>query len=124
MNARQQLTGLKHYWLPFTPNRYFQEHPKILASAKGAYYTTRRRPQTIRLPVGPVVLPRRARASENCRGTDQASADTRLLARVSILQPDDIEPGRPRGRDGAGRTDARVLHQLRLGSGADSRGSA
>ncbi len=40
MNARQQLTGLDHYWLPFTPNRYFQDHPKILASAKGAYYTT------------------------------------------------------------------------------------
>ena len=28
------------YWLPFTPNRYFAEHPKILAGAKGAYYTT------------------------------------------------------------------------------------
>ena len=40
MNARQQLSGLDHYWLPFTPNRYFQEHPKILAGAKGAYYTT------------------------------------------------------------------------------------
>jgi beta-alanine--pyruvate transaminase len=39
MNVRQ-LTGLDHYWLPFTPNRYFQDHPKILASAKGAYYTT------------------------------------------------------------------------------------
>jgi len=40
MNARQPLTGLDHYWLPFTPNRYFQDHPKILASAKGAWYTT------------------------------------------------------------------------------------
>ena len=38
MNDRQQLTGLDHYWLPFTPNRYFQAHPKILAGAKGAYY--------------------------------------------------------------------------------------
>jgi beta-alanine--pyruvate transaminase len=26
------------YWLPFTPNRYFQHHPKIMQSAKGAYY--------------------------------------------------------------------------------------
>jgi beta-alanine--pyruvate transaminase len=40
MTARQQTTGLDHYWLPFTPNRYFREHPKILAGAKGAYYTT------------------------------------------------------------------------------------
>src|SRR4249920_1405303 len=46
MNDRQagaalhQIAGLEHYWLPFTPNRYFQDHPKILASAKGAYYTT------------------------------------------------------------------------------------
>ncbi len=40
MNARQPALGLDHYWLPFTPNRYFRDHPKILASAKGAYYTT------------------------------------------------------------------------------------
>jgi beta-alanine--pyruvate transaminase len=26
------------YWLPFTPNRYFHQHPKIMQSAKGAYY--------------------------------------------------------------------------------------
>ena len=26
------------YWLPFTPNRYFAHHPKIMQSAKGAYY--------------------------------------------------------------------------------------
>jgi len=26
------------YWLPFTPNRYFHQHPKIMHSAKGAYY--------------------------------------------------------------------------------------
>ena len=40
MTARQPITGLDHYWLPFTPNRYFQDHPKMLASAKGAWYTT------------------------------------------------------------------------------------
>ncbi len=27
-------------WLPFTPNRYFASHPKVLASARGAWYTT------------------------------------------------------------------------------------
>lgn len=27
---------LDHYWLPFTPNRYFQEHPKLMTSARGA----------------------------------------------------------------------------------------
>jgi len=26
------------YWLPFTPNRYFHQHPKMMQSAKGAYY--------------------------------------------------------------------------------------
>ena len=40
MNAREQAAGLDHYWLPFTPNRYFQDHPKILAGAEGAYYIT------------------------------------------------------------------------------------
>ena len=28
------------YWMPFTPNRYFETHPKVLVSAKGAYYQT------------------------------------------------------------------------------------
>ncbi len=26
------------YWLPFTLNRYFHRHPKIMRYAKGAYY--------------------------------------------------------------------------------------
>ena len=26
------------YWLPYTPNRYFHQHPKVMQSAKGAYY--------------------------------------------------------------------------------------
>ena len=25
--------GLDNYWLPFTPNRYFREHPKLIAGA-------------------------------------------------------------------------------------------
>jgi beta-alanine--pyruvate transaminase len=32
--------GLDNYWLPFTPNRYFREHPKMLAGAEGAYFIT------------------------------------------------------------------------------------
>ncbi len=31
--------GLQRYWLPFTANRYFKQNPKLLASAKGAYFT-------------------------------------------------------------------------------------
>ena len=30
--------GLDNYWLPFTPNRYFREHPKLIAGAEGAYF--------------------------------------------------------------------------------------
>ncbi|MEG6508366.1 aspartate aminotransferase family protein [Methyloligella sp. 2.7D] len=33
------LEGMAHYWMPFTSNRYFKENPKIIASAKGAYFT-------------------------------------------------------------------------------------
>jgi len=32
--------NLEPYWLPFTPNRYFKQHPKMVVSAKGAYYRT------------------------------------------------------------------------------------
>lgn len=31
--------GLDHYWMPFTSNRYFQQHPKLITQAKGAYFT-------------------------------------------------------------------------------------
>lgn len=31
--------GLENYWLPFTANRYFQRNPKLIQSAKGAYFT-------------------------------------------------------------------------------------
>jgi beta-alanine--pyruvate transaminase len=34
------LDNLEAYWLPFTPNRYFKQHPKTVVSAKGAYYRT------------------------------------------------------------------------------------
>jgi beta-alanine--pyruvate transaminase len=27
------------YWMPFTHNRYFKQHPRMVASAAGAYYT-------------------------------------------------------------------------------------
>jgi len=32
--------NLEPYWLPFTSNRYFKQHPKMVVSAKGAYYRT------------------------------------------------------------------------------------
>ena len=32
---------LEPYWMPFTPNRYFKQHPLLLESAAGMYYTTR-----------------------------------------------------------------------------------
>ena len=40
MNARHHIPGLDHNWIPFKPNRYFHAHPKLLASAKGAYCGT------------------------------------------------------------------------------------
>ncbi len=31
---------LEHFWMPFTDNRRFKQAPKMIASAKGMYYTT------------------------------------------------------------------------------------
>ena len=43
MNApdvrRNVKAGIDSSWLPYTPNRYFRDHAKVLASAQGAYYT-------------------------------------------------------------------------------------
>ena len=35
------LPDLQPYWMPFTANRYFKQHPLLLESASGMYYTTR-----------------------------------------------------------------------------------
>ncbi len=32
-------TGVDHSWLPFTSNRYFRDHARLLVGAEGAYYT-------------------------------------------------------------------------------------
>ena len=34
-----QALDLSAYWMPFTANRYFKSHPKLVASAKGMYVT-------------------------------------------------------------------------------------
>ena len=34
------LEGLTEAWLPFTPNRYFKQHPKVIVGAQGAHYLT------------------------------------------------------------------------------------
>jgi beta-alanine--pyruvate transaminase len=38
--ALQPASGLNAYWMPFTHNRYYKKSPRLLASARGAYYTT------------------------------------------------------------------------------------
>jgi len=34
------IPNLSHLWMPFTANRQFKEHPRLLVKAKGMYYTT------------------------------------------------------------------------------------
>lgn len=34
------LDGLAQAWMPFTPNRYFKQHPKVVVGASGAHYRT------------------------------------------------------------------------------------
>src|SRR5690606_11113264 len=40
MNAPNGLPDLSHLWMPFTANRHFKSQPRLLASAKGMYYTS------------------------------------------------------------------------------------
>src|SRR5690606_6111392 len=40
MNARTGLPDLSHLWMPFTANRNFKSQPRMLADAKGMYYTS------------------------------------------------------------------------------------
>jgi beta-alanine--pyruvate transaminase len=36
----QSQTSFGPYWMPFTHNRWFKHHPRMIARAEGAYYTT------------------------------------------------------------------------------------
>nr|QMS47966.1 omega-amino acid--pyruvate aminotransferase [uncultured bacterium] len=38
-SAAGQALDLSAYWMPFTANRYFKSHPKLVASAQGMYVT-------------------------------------------------------------------------------------
>ncbi|WP_459615727.1 omega-aminotransferase AptA [Bordetella sp. 2513F-2] len=40
MNAPAGLPDLSHLWMPFTANRQFKAQPRMLAGAKGMYYTS------------------------------------------------------------------------------------
>jgi beta-alanine--pyruvate transaminase len=40
MNAPDKLLNLSNLWMPFTANRQFKEHPRMLTRAKGMYYTS------------------------------------------------------------------------------------
>jgi beta-alanine--pyruvate transaminase len=37
-SSKTPAIDMSAYWLPFTPNRYFHQNPKVMQSAKGAYY--------------------------------------------------------------------------------------
>src|SRR3546814_9804746 len=40
MSTQAPTLNLSNLWMPFTANRQFKEHPRLLAKAKGMYYTT------------------------------------------------------------------------------------
>ncbi|HCW19728.1 MAG TPA: aspartate aminotransferase family protein [Achromobacter sp.] len=40
MNAPANLPDLSHLWMPFTANKQFKAHPRMLATAKGMHYTS------------------------------------------------------------------------------------
>ena len=40
MPAPAAQTALEALWLPFTHNRHFKKHPRLVSGAKGMYYTT------------------------------------------------------------------------------------
>lgn len=39
MTSQANIPDLSNLWMPFTANRQFKEHPRLLAKAKGMYYT-------------------------------------------------------------------------------------
>lgn len=40
MSSQASIPDLSNLWMPFTANRQFKEQPRLLAKAKGMYYTT------------------------------------------------------------------------------------
>src|SRR5699024_11723221 len=40
MNSQANRPDLSNFWMPFTANRQFKTKPRLLAKAKGMYYTS------------------------------------------------------------------------------------
>src|SRR5690606_8141763 len=40
MTSQANIPDLSNLWMPFTANRQFKEQPRLLAKAKGMYYTS------------------------------------------------------------------------------------
>ena len=40
LSSAENIPDLEALWLPFTHNRYFKKHPRLVSRAEGMYYTT------------------------------------------------------------------------------------
>ena len=117
---------LQSFWQPFTPNRQFKAHPRLVVSAKGMHYRSHDGRDILDSSAGLWCANLGHCHPQGGRGGAAGHRDPRLRADLPVRPQQGVRAGlagRPRD---AGGSEPRVLHQLRLGSrrhGAENRAS-
>ena len=75
-DIRTDAAWLDAHWMPFTGNRQFKAHPRMIVARRGRVLHRRRRQEDLRRPLGPVVLRPRPRPPRDRRGGRRSQVAT------------------------------------------------
>ena len=107
---------LQSFWQPFTPNRQFKAHPRLVVSAKGMHYRSHDGRDILDSSAGLWCANLGHCHPKVVEAVQQGIATARLRADLPVRSQQGVRAGLAgRARD-AGRSQPRVLHQLRIGS--------
>ena len=106
---------LDAFWMPFTANRQFKANPRLLARAKGMYYTTADGREVLDGVAGLWCVNAGHGRREITEAVTQAARDHGIRADFSDGPSHRIRTGQPPGENRAAGPGSNFLHQLGLG---------
>ena len=106
---------LDAFWMPFTANRQFKANPRLLARAKGMYYTTADGREVLDGVAGLWCVNAGHGRREITEAVTQQLETMEFAPTFQMGHPDRIRTGEPAGEDRATRPGSNLLHQLGFG---------